>query len=422
MPNIVVGRDMDDLQRFGEYGTLFIAKHIVGTGEDAHLTSPVLVDALRPHSIIICGKRGTGKSYTLGTMVEEIKNLPWDVQKNLSVLIVDVQGIFWTMKYPNDSKKTRELLKSWRLEPRGIDASVYVPIGQAEKFRDAGVKFDGVFSISPSQLSVDDWFSLFNLSLNDPKGIILQRVVDKLKKLGDFSLENLIYAIQQVRGWEKERMALENLIAAAAEWGIFGEAKLPEILLPGKVTILDVSMTPEEMRTVLFSIVANRILEERIEARRQEELAIIEGSEIKRKPMCWILIDEAHNFIPAEGKVASSDILLRLAKEGRQPGVSTIFATQMPNKLHPDIIAQSDIIISHRLTSKRDIEALKAIMQTYMLFDIDQYINELPKVKGTAIIMDDNSERIYKIRTRPRQSWHAGSSPIAVDLEKIEEF
>ena len=63
--------------------------------------------------------------------------------------------------------------------------------------------------------------------------------------------------------------------------------------------------------------------------------------------------------------------------------------------------------------AKTDIEALKAIMQTYMLFDITKYISELPRWKGAAIVLDDNSERIYKLRVRPRQSWHAGSSPTA---------
>ena len=72
------------------------------------------------------------------------------------------------------------------------------------------------------------------------------------------------------------------------------------------------------------------------------------------------------------------------------------------------------MIISHRLTAKADIEALKSIMQTYMLYDISKYISELPKLKGTAIILDDNSERLYKIRIRPRQSWHAGASPVAI--------
>jgi len=40
----------------------------------------------------------------------------------------------------------------------------------------------------------------------------------------------------------------------------------------------------------------------------------------------------------------------------------------MPDKLHPDILAQADIVIAHRLTSQRDIDALKAIMQTLHAF------------------------------------------------------
>ena len=421
MPSIIIGRDQSDSEKFGEKGTLFIAKHIVGTGEDAHLTSPILVDALRPHSIIICGKRGTGKSYTLGTIVEEIKNLPWEIQKHLSVMIIDVQGIFWTMKYPNNTRKSRELLKQWGMEPKGIDIKVYVPEGQAEKFRKAGVKYDGTFSIKPSSLRPDQWLDLFGLEMTNPVGILLQTVTSKLQGT-HYTIDNLIYAISQAEGFDNEKIVLKNLLDASKQWGIFGERGFPDILVPGKASVIDVSMTPESMRTVLFAVLAEQILEERIEARRQEELGIIESAEIKRKPMCWIVMDEAHNFVPAKGRVASSEILLRIAKEGRQPGVSTVFATQMPNKLHSDIIAQSDMIISHRLTARSDVEALKAIMQTYMLFGIEKYLNELPRLKGTAIILDDNSERIYKVRTRPRTSWHAGSSPVALDLDELEEF
>ncbi|MFP4045578.1 MAG: ATP-binding protein, partial [Candidatus Aenigmatarchaeota archaeon] len=82
--------------------------------------------------------------------------------------------------------------------------------------------------------------------------------------------------------------------------------------------------------------------------------------------------------------------------------------------------SQSDLIISHRLTARPDLEALRNIMQTYMTFDIKDYINDLPRKKGAAIVLDDNSERIYSMRVRPRMSWHAGSTPIA--LEEKEEF
>ena len=130
--------------------------------------------------------------------------------------------------------------------------------------------------------------------------------------------------------------------------------------------------------------------------------------------MPWILIDEAHNFIPSEGSSPSMETISKIAKEGRQPGISLVLATQRPEKLHQDVLAQTDLLLSHRLTAKNDIESLKSIMQTYLLFDINKYINELPKLKGSGIILDDSSERIYKMRIRPRQSWHAGASPVAL--------
>ncbi len=145
-----------------------------------------------------------------------------------------------------------------------------------------------------------------------------------------------------------------------------------------------------------------------------EEYAEIEMLKIKKAPMPWFFIDEAHNFLPSDGRTAATDILNKIVKEGRQPGISLVFVTQRPEKLNQDALAQSDLIIAHRLTAKADIDALRSIMQTYMLYDIAKYINELPHLKGAAIILDDNSERIYKVMIRPRQSWHAGSSPTAL--------
>ena len=57
---------------------------------------------------------------------------------------------------------------------------------------------------------------------------------------------------------------------------------------------------------------------------------------------------------------------------------------------------------------------MRGVMQTYMLDDIEEYINTLPRKKGTAIVLDDNSERIYPMQARPRKSWHAGGSPTAM--------
>src|SRR3989338_4153853 len=119
MPEVIVGRDEDDTKAYGTQGTLMIGKHLVGTGEETHLTTPVLLDALRPHIITVTGKRGEGKSYSLGIIVEEMLKLPPNIKKNVCGLVVDTQGIFWTMKSP--SEKDATLLKDWNLRPMGFD-------------------------------------------------------------------------------------------------------------------------------------------------------------------------------------------------------------------------------------------------------------------------------------------------------------
>jgi hypothetical protein len=89
-------------------------------------------------------------------------------------------------------------------------------------------------------------------------------------------------------------------------------------------------------------------------------------------------------------------------------------ATQQPGKLHADAFTQSDIVISHRVTAKPDIDALNEMMQSYMIEGIKQQMDNLPPLKGSAIVLDDNSERIYPIRVRPKFTWHGGESPAAI--------
>ncbi len=160
-------------------------------------------------------------------------------------------------------------------------------------------------------------------------------------------------------------------------------------------------------------------------ARKAEEVKnISEGLEMsgfeekKEYPLVWIFIDEAHEFLPLKGKTTATDALIQLLREGRQPGVSLVLATQQPGQIHKDVMTQSDVVIAHRVTSQPDIEALNYIMQTYLLQSIQESMDQLPTLKGSALILDDNSERIYPMRIRPRFTWHGGEAPSAVKIEK----
>ncbi|MFB6075944.1 MAG: ATP-binding protein [Candidatus Aenigmatarchaeota archaeon] len=422
---IVIGRDEEDRKEFGKKGTIFLGRHLVGEGDDANLTNPVHMDVARPHVMVICGKRGQGKSYTSAVITEEMCRLPKKVRNNLSFLLIDPMGIYWSLK--NSNEKQYQLLNQWDLEGQSFDVDVYIPQGFQKEYRSDDIPFDETYSITASSLTSEDWALAFGIDLIKPLGILMSRILNDLEEY-NYTVEDIISKIgQDERADKNTKEALENLFITADGWGIFSQqgTDVREILSPGKVTVLDVSRFGQvsrgwSVRTLLVALLSRKIYQARVAARRVEEKSKIEGSKIEEVPMTWIIMDEAHNFAPADGKVASTDPLIRIVKEGRQPGISTVFITQRPNKLHEDVIAQADLLLSHRLTAKPDLEALRNIMQTYMNFDIQKYINDLPRKKGSAIVLDDNSERIYSMRVRPRMSWHAGGTPIA--LEQKSDF
>ncbi|MDY6765977.1 MAG: zonular occludens toxin domain-containing protein, partial [Candidatus Nanohaloarchaea archaeon] len=331
-------------------------------------------------------------------------------------------GIFWSMKNPNEEDAV--LLDRWELTPQQIGIDLHVPEGHADTFRDRDIPFDDTFAVRPGDLTAGDWALAFGIDLTEPIGVLLERIVNDLQedKGNGYGIQNLInYAENHDDFEENVRRALTNRFEAAEDWGIFAVDAPPvtELTARGGVTVLDVSMFEDlsggwSARTLVVGLLARKLLRERMESKRMEEIEQMEGIEASESPIVWMMIDEAHQFIPDEGKTAASDPLLQWAKIGREPGVSLVLATQQPDKLHEDLLSQMDILLTHRLTARNDIDALGNIMQTYMQEDMTEYIDNLPRQDGAGIILDDNSERVYSVQIRPRLSWHAGGTPSAV--------
>jgi len=259
--------------------------------------------------------------------------------------------------------------------------------------------------------------------MTNPIAISLQKAVNDLRKKEEkFQINDLISDIRDSRTIDTQtKSALDNILSVADQWGVFGEEgiRMNEIMKPGMINVFDVSRLRAteawSVRNLLVALIGREIYNQRIIARKQEELARVGETKIKeKKPMVWLFMDEAHQFIPSDVQTVSTNPLLTIVKQGREPGISFVPMTQMPNKLHQDVISQCDMVISHRLTSKNDLDALHAVMQTYLMEDIWKYIDSMPKWLGSAIILDDNSERIYTAQIRPRYTWHAGEAAIAV--------
>ncbi|MFA4887438.1 MAG: AAA family ATPase, partial [Candidatus Nanoarchaeia archaeon] len=367
-------------------------------------------------------------SYTLGVIAEEMANLPEEISHRLSVLIIDTMGIFWTMKFKNE--KDEELLDQWELPKKALDVRIYTPAGKFEEYKAKGIPADIPFTIKPSELGAEDWTGLFGVSLLDPLGILIERSVEKARDQFDteFEIEDIVKLVQSdERADQQTKNAVENRFLATKSWGIFSKdaTELKQIVEGGRVSILDISVYTEwTIKTLVVGILCKKLMRERMAARKIEELKDVERghsyfrSTVEKTegelPIVWILIDEFHNFMSAEGKTLATDSLISILREGRQPGVCLVMATQQPGQLHSDVLTQTDIVICHRITARRDVEALNSMMQSYVTGDIQKFLNNLPAERGAGVILDDNSERLYPVRVRPRFTWHGGEAPTAV--------
>ena len=428
--DLIVGRNESDKKAFGSRGLAYLGKNFVTMGSYTSLSNPIYMDVVRSHVVLVSGKRGSGKSYTLGVMAEALGNLGVEESGNISSVIFDTMGIYWTMKYKN--LKDAELLEEWGLEARNVNVKVFAPAGYYNEFKDKGVDVDAEFAIKISELGASDWVNLFELRFTDPVAVLMESVIGKLReKGGSFGFEEIYGLIDRAEKVDRDvKNAVVALFDAAKTWRVFDEEKgtsVRDLVTAGTTTVIDLSMYASlgafNVRALIIGLVSKKIFDERMEARKLEEIqAVSHGADYARfqiqreMPLVWIFIDEAHEFLPHEdvGKTPATDALVQLLREGRQPGVSMVMATQQPGKIHSDVMTQSDIVISHRVTAKRDVDALNDVTQSYMKSDIAAKLNGLPKLKGSAIILDDNSERIFPMRVRPRFTWHGGEAPMAI--------
>ena len=432
--DIILGRNQADKKKFGKSGLIFLGKGFVTMGRHTSLSNHLYMDIAKSHVVLVAGKRGSGKSYTLGVMTEEIANLPPETSKNLAPLIFDTMGIFWTMKFENEKDKL--LLDSWNLETKQLPIKVFAPFGKISEYKEKGIPIDEAFALKASELDAEDWILTFNLTMTSQEGVLISSAINNLrKKSNNFTIEDIQKEISKFQNISQESKNIAfALFEAADTWGIFAKSdslkstEISDLINPGITTVLDLSVYSSigsfNIRALVIGLISRKLFRLRVDSRKKEEIQSIQHGldylsyQTERdEPLIWLFIDEAHEFLPKEGKTPATDSLVQLLREGRQPGISLVLATQQPGQIHKDVMTQSDIIISHRVTAKPDVDALNQIMQSYLLQNIQKSLDDLPSLKGSAIILDDNSERIYPMRMRPRLTWHGGEAPTAIKVE-----
>ena len=382
-------------------------------GRNLEDSSDVHIDVSKSRAVAICGKRGSGKSYTMGVLVEELVR-----EDSVVTLLVDPMGIFHTMSLPNHEQE--RTLWDWGAAPEGFPVKVLVPGDPVtrygdreivERLEERGITFEQL-RLNPSDISPEAWCDLFGFNINEPLGIALYKAVRTCKKKygADFFISHIIDVIElDSRAATKTVDALVNRLDTAQEWGFFEDSRYREVwelLDPYMINILDLSTIDSGRygrRPLILSALTRNLFRKRSVARRREELGLEAGM---RK--VWMLIDEAHQFIPSGKSSLCKEALIQWVKEGRQPGLSLVVASQQPSALDMEVLSQCDVIISHALTTADDKSALNRLTKDYMGAELRVFINKIART-GQAAFVDDDVEKVVMVQIKPRKSKPGGS-------------
>lgn len=146
------------------------------------------------------------------------------------------------------------------------------------------------------------------------------------------------------------------------------------------IKVIDFSEVPSDILPTVVSVFA-RILYD-VQFWMQSE---------SRTPVCFVC-DEAHLYLPvrADSDAATRralDTFERIAKEGRKYGVALLVVSQRPSDVSKTILSQCNNFIALRLTNEQDQSAVKSVMPDSMAGIADV----LPLLDiGEAIVLGDS--------------------------------
>jgi len=364
--------------------------------------SSVQVDDSLSRVILICGKRGSGKSYSLGVFAESL----YFSQERPLIIITDPMGIFWSMAQMNEEARSVKPIPIRLLIP-GKPQNCY-DFDVILQMQHLGIEFRRI-EINPFELTEDAWCSFFEASINEPLGISLYRAVQELRKQETFFIPDIIEKVKKdALAQDKTKEALINRLASANSLGIFSTSLAEfqeESFSSEHINILDLSVLEPSnfgLRNLLLDILCRRMFKQNTLNKKRFDLGL--PCSMKR---VWLLLDEAHQFAPQGAKSLAKESLIRWVKEGRHPGLSCIFVTQQPSSLDNEIISQCDLIITHKITNIDDVSTVNKLTQAYMPAELKLLLRNL-RQPGEAVVIDDLKEEVQMVKIRKRLTHHGG--------------
>jgi len=366
---------------------------------------PVYISAsgFRRHVAIIA-QTGAGKSYCGGVLIEEL------LERGATIVVIDPHADYVFLPKtltPNGEDK----------HPLADRMTVFRNPSSIGRYSDKEIPNIQPFEVAFKDL---DHFEICDIAGIPEKFTRLQDAVriavDNLSSQGRrYAPQDLMSELEALakdeqqesdvrRGAHSAVRRIRRLLAVK----IFGTATTPLSLLlkPMHVSVIDLSGLNDRS----MDYVAYRILSDLYDLKAGR---IEQGELTEFKYPIYVLLEESHKFIPTDGASLTSDVINKIAAEGRKFGLFLTLITQRPSKVHPDTLSQCNSQIVMKLTNPEDQDAVRRSSERMS----HELIADLPGLNvGEAVVVGEITPAPVMVRVRPRKTREGGSDIQVRDL------
>jgi len=350
----------------------------------------------------LLGSTGSGKSWTVATILERAARLP-----SANLIVFDLHGEYRKLSYadhlripgPDDlgTVATPELLylPYWLMNCEELTA-MFVEISEFTAHNQTLVFQDTVFAEKKKILEAEKKTEVLNsFTIDSPVPFDLGIVVAEIRRLNEEMVQGarglkqgsffgqFSRFLARIAGKLRDRrygflfQAPDELHSYAAFHNV-GKQILDFTRKNGGIKVVDFSEVPSDVLPVMLGIVARLIYY--LQFWMPDE---------KRHPVA-LVCDEAHIYLPRDkgnpNQQRAVDNFEKIAKEGRKYGVSLVIVSQRPSDVSDTILSQCNNVMALRLTNRNDISAVKNMMPESMAW----FMEILPHLdNGEALLVGD---------------------------------
>lgn len=429
---------LSDFYEFNEQNSLHIG-NLVGY-ENGDNTVPVYLDVnkLVTEHMAILAMTGSGKSYTVGRVIERLVAL-----NNGTVVVFDPHGEYGralqggNLQFGNhfdteDERDAKSLpeIKLMIEKLQDVDAGIQIYTPQIDTFRQKYANKNKALALQFDKFEMDDISEILP-GLTEPQQRVLDvairywRTVDTVEPRDINNLRHFLGdGIEELKNWDDlssaEAQALNGRSAAVASMKlsrVLNEAQSfysSELAGPtdiyemigrpsdkkGRLVVIDLQGLSDTAKQVICGLLSSEILR-------------AASSKTDKTRPAFLVYEEGHNFAPAGGKAVSHRIIKKIAGEGRKFGVGFGIVSQRPSKLDADVTSQCNTLITMRLKNPDDQRFITKASDMVSKADLE----ELPSLStGEALICGRSIPAPLLVKVGPKALVHGGESPEVLNV------